>query len=60
MIHTGTGTFETERLICRKFCEDDCDDMSCWASDPRIQPEYGEPVYDTPEKVRGLLDEYIS
>lgn len=60
MTHTGTVSFETERLICRPFIETDWQDMfRNWAADPCIQYEYGEPVYDTPEKVKGLLSEYI-
>lgn len=61
MKHTGTQPFETKRLICRRFTADDRDDMfRNWASDPRIQLEYGEPVYDTIDKVNELLSNYIS
>ncbi|MCR5806530.1 MAG: GNAT family N-acetyltransferase [Oscillospiraceae bacterium] len=57
---TDTRTFETERLICRPFEADDLHDMfTNWASDPDIQPEYGEPVYDTIDAAKGLLEKYL-
>ena len=60
MIHVGTIPFETERLICRRFCETDLEDMlKNRASDPDIQLEYGEPVYTDIPQVKGLLDKYI-
>lgn len=59
MRHAGTKAFETERLICRPFREGDCGDMfKNWASDPNIQLEYGEPVYDTLEQAAELLKKY--
>lgn len=55
-----TDTFETERLICRRFEADDLEDMfRNWASDPMIQPEYGEPVYDDIDMAAELLERYI-
>ena len=61
MKHAGTQTIETERLILRRFSEQDAADMlQNWASDPNVQHEYGEPVYDTPEAVRGLLAQYLA
>lgn len=61
MKHTGTHTITTERLILRRFSPDDAADMlRNWAADPRVQPEYGEPVYDTPEAVSGLLQQYLA
>ena len=61
MKHAGTHTILTERLILRRFLPDDAADMlQNWASDPRVQPEYGEPVYDTPEAVCGLLQQYLA
>lgn len=60
MEHSGTLSFETDRLSCRRFEEGDWQDMfKNWAADPDIQLEYGEPVYETAEAVRGLLAEYI-
>ena len=60
MKHFGTKTFETERLICRPFVSEDCEDMfRNWASDPKIQIEYGEPVYSTVPEVKKLLAKYI-
>ena len=61
MKHTGTQTIETPRLILRRFAEQDADDMlQNWAYDPNVQLEYGEPVYDTAEAVRGLLSQYLA
>ena len=60
MRHTGTVPFETERLICRRFCAEDWADMlENWAADPQIQLEYGEPVYADAQQVQGLLARYI-
>lgn len=60
MRHVGTIPFETPRLLCRPFLREDWRDaMKNWAADPRIQPEYGEPVYPTEELVRGLVEEYV-
>lgn len=60
MKHYGTQTFETQRLICRKFISEDYEDVfRNWAADSRIQPEYGEPVYQTVSKVKELLYRYI-
>lgn len=60
MQHFGTKAFETARLICRRFLPEDYEDMfRNWAADPKIQLEYGEPVYSTTEQVKALLKEYI-
>jgi ribosomal-protein-alanine N-acetyltransferase len=60
MKHIGTQQFETERLICRKFNSNDYKNMfENWAANPNIQLEYGEPVYDTIQKVQELLKKYI-
>lgn len=38
MRHVGTKAFETERLVCRPFREEDCGDMfRNRASDPNIK-----------------------
>lgn len=60
MQHKGTITFETSRLICRQFIYTDYEDMfRNWAADPKIQYEYGEPVYTDIPQVKGLLAKYI-
>ena len=60
MKHIGTQQFETERLICRKFNSNDYENMfENWAANPNIQLEYGEPVYDTIQKVQELLNTLI-
>ncbi len=59
--HMGTQTIETERLILRKFKDGDVDDMyNNWASNPKVQLDYGEPVYSSKEEVRELLDKWIN
>ncbi len=59
--HTGTKAFETERLICRPFIREDCKDMlENWIASPKVQFEYGEPVYTTFSQVETLLSEYIA
>lgn len=59
--HIGTQTIEAERLVLRKFIDDNVDDMyNNWASNPKIQLEYGEPVYSSKEQVQELLDKWIS
>ncbi len=60
MKHTGTQPIETERLLLRRFQSADAEDTARWASDPRVQHEYGEPVYETPEAVEGLLQKYLA
>ena len=61
MLHTGTQSFETERLICRRFEYSDADAMlNGWATDPAVQLEYGEPVYENMSQVQNLLDSYIN
>lgn len=58
--HIGTQTIETERLVLRKFKDDNIDDMyNNWASNPKIQLEYGEPVYSSKEQVKELLNKWI-
>ncbi len=60
MDHRGTINFETPRLLCRRFDADDYKDMyENWASDPMIQLEYGEPVYEDIPQVKKLLAKYI-
>lgn len=61
MMHCGTQTIETQRLILRRFQSADAADMlRNWASDPAVQHEYGEPVYETPDAVKGLLQTYLA
>ena len=60
MKHCGTQTIETPRLILRRFLPEDAADMlQNWAADPQIQHEYGEPVYETPDAARSLLQTYL-
>ncbi len=59
MHHTGTKPFETARLLCRPFKQEDCEDMlKNWIANLNVQAEYGEPVYTTIQEVETLLHEY--
>lgn len=61
LTHVGTETIETERLILRRFEYSDNEAMrKYWISDEKIQSMYSEPVYQTEEEVRKLLDKYIA
>ena len=61
MKHTGTLPIETERLLLRRFLPEDAFGMlQNWASDPKVQHEYGEPVYETPEAAEQLLRQYLA
>lgn len=61
MKHIGTKRFETERLVCRRFeISDSKDAFHYWASNPRIQLEYGEPIYDTLAKTENFIQSYIN
>ena len=60
LTHSGTQTIETERLTLRRFAySDNADMLKNWAGDEKVQSMYSEPVYETEEAVRGLLDKYI-
>jgi len=60
MRHSGTKTFETSRIILRPFVFEDCEDMlKNWISNPKVQLEYGEPIYTTKSQVNRLLSEWI-
>lgn len=49
---TYTTEIDTERLLLRRFEKSDALSVHRnWASDPEVQTNYGEPVYETLEKV---------
>lgn len=53
LIHNGTNTITTERLILRRFAYADNDAMlNNWVADEKIQSLYSEPVYATKEARR--------
>lgn len=59
MQHCRTKAFETRRLCCRPFRPEDAQAvLDSWASNPRVQLEYGEPVYNTLPEVKRLLEGY--
>lgn len=56
-----TTEVNTERLLLRRFeAADAASVFRNWAADPEVQPNYGEPVYETLEKTSSLIDSYIS
>ncbi len=58
--YIGTENIETERLILRKFEENDAGSvLKNWASDKEVQSLYSEPVYETMKQVKELLDKYM-
>ena len=60
MNHCGTQTIETPRLLLRAFTEEDWVDMlKYWIADPRVQLEYGEPIYSAASEVEALLDKWV-
>lgn len=59
MKHCGTQVMETPRLLLRAFVDDDCEHMiKNWISNPKVQFEYGEPIYTTKSQVQALLNEW--
>ena len=61
MYHCGTQVIETKRLLLRPFQMTDAADLlELWIADPAVQSEYGEPVYETPDPVEGLLNKWIA
>ena len=60
MLHTGTQTILTERLILRRFVLADAESVwRNWAGDKQVQNGYNEPVYETLEDAKELLGRYI-
>lgn len=60
LTNIGTQTIETNNLILRKFAYSDDEAMlKYWVADEKVQFMYLEPVYQTKEEVKGLLDRYI-
>lgn len=58
---SGTIPLSTGRLLLRRFTLEDVDDMlRHWIADPEVQRNYGEPVYQTEQAVRALLEQWIS
>lgn len=59
-MHAGTRRIETDRLILRRFVLQDADSMySGWINDPKVQFNYGEPVYGHVILVEQLLSKWI-
>lgn len=61
MQHRATQIIYTPRLILRPFVMSDCDDvLDNWASNHKVQAEYGEPIYSTRGEVMRLLANWIN
>lgn len=56
----GTETIETERLILRRFNIDDTEAVfKNWAADKEVQYYYREPTYETFDKAKELVENFI-
>jgi len=61
LTHLGTQPIETERMLLRRFTQEDAPSAwANWAGDEIVQSMYHEPVYATLEETRGLLAQYIA
>ena len=61
MQHRSTQPIETPRLLLRPFIISDCNDaLANWASNKKIQAEYGEPTYSTRDEVMQLISNWIN
>ena len=61
MSKTGTQRIETHRLILRKFCIEDAEDMfSNWASDPEVTKFLTWPAHKSVDVTRWVLNDWIS
>ena len=61
LTHIGTQEIETERLLLRRFTQEDAAAVwANWAGDEAVQSRYREPVYATLEEAQGLLAKYIA
>ena len=55
MKHSGTQTIETERLILRRWNEDDAEDLYKYASDPDVGPIAGWPAHQSIDESRDVI-----
>lgn len=61
MKHCGTQPVDTPRLCLRPFRLSDTGSMlENWIADPAVQHEYGEPVYQTMDEVKILLEQWVN
>ncbi len=61
LTHCGTRPMETGRVLLRRFTLADAEAVfKIWAGDAQVQTMLAEPVYETPQQVRGLLERYIA
>ncbi len=50
----------TERLILRPWCEDDAEDLYCYAKSPQDGPIAGWPVHTSVENSREIIHTILS
>ncbi|MBA9086890.1 RimJ/RimL family protein N-acetyltransferase [Fontibacillus solani] len=61
LTNIGTQTIETNRLVLRQFVKEDAEDMfRNWNNDKEVQSNYGEPVYESIELVKVVLDRWMN
>lgn len=59
MFHTGTQEIRTNRLLLRRFTENDANDMfNNWASDPEVTKFLRWPTHQSIETSRHILNEW--
>lgn len=60
MIHIGTQEIKTNRLLLRRFTENDANDMfNNWASDPEVTKFLRWPTHKSVETSRHVLESWI-
>ena len=61
MIHCGTQSIETKRLLLRRFSVDDAEAMySNWASDPEVTKYLTWPAHSSADVSKAVLEAWVS
>lgn len=60
LLHKGTETIITKRLILRKFSLDDCEDMFIWASNPEVTKYLSYNSHKTIKDSKDIISFWIS
>lgn len=56
MKHTGTQRIETERLILRKWTQNDAESLFAYAKNPNVGPIAGWPPHKNIEESKNIID----
>ncbi len=56
MKHTGTQIIETERLILRKWTQNDAESLFAYAKNPNVGPIAGWPPHKNIEESKNIID----